>query len=117
MASIYEIVKEVLTNGYLSKEKFTQIEILLRGDYSKEDLQALIKLEQAIIDGRIKSEPSQAKQWQQVKTRPGIVKMKLVCQTAMAAAIVATVVFRSPQTNSSNIISPDTGSTSNKISQ
>lgn len=54
---IDQLVKEILTTGYLSVEVETQLRYLLQmTQYSQKDFEAFIQLQHAAIDGLIRQE-------------------------------------------------------------
>jgi hypothetical protein len=113
MASIREIVQEAITTGYLSLAAVKQLHQMLEKEYEDEDLDALMSLHQAAADGKVRQELNEAKSLPSVKKKPGkrgIVKMKLVCETAFASAIVATIVFALPKNSDISLIAPQSNS-------
>lgn len=56
MVLIRDIVKEVLTTGYLTLADENQLRKLLRTKYDKEDLNAFMSLQEAAMNGLVKQE-------------------------------------------------------------
>jgi hypothetical protein len=115
MALIREIVQQALTTGYLSLAAEDKLHQLVQVEFEEEDIDALMRLEQAAIAGTIKKESQPLKPSSPRKREKGIVKMKLVCQTAFASAIVATIVFALPKNPDQGILSPNVNSTFNRV--
>ena len=109
MASIRDIVQEAITTGYLSLAAVKQLHQMLEKEYEDEDLDALMTLHQAAVDGKVRQELNENKSVPSPKNKQrkhGIVKMKLVCETAFASAIVATIVFAMPKNSDISLITP-----------
>ncbi len=96
MVSIREIVDLAIATGFLSNTGIEQIKKRLKLDYQQADIDALMRLHQAVVNGRIQKK-SPSDETQSKKNSRGIVKMKLVCQTTFAAVIYGTIVFAVPQ--------------------
>lgn len=92
MALIREIVQQALNTGYLSVASEEQLRQLLRTDFDEEEFQALVKLRTALYSGAVKQESQVLHEPQARKKQRRIIKMKLVCETAACAVILATVV-------------------------
>ncbi|BDA68820.1 hypothetical protein RIVM261_017660 [Rivularia sp. IAM M-261] len=56
MVLIRDVVKEVLTTGYLTLADENQLRKLLRTKYDKEDLNAFMSLQEAAMNGLVKQE-------------------------------------------------------------
>lgn len=56
MKMIREVVKEALTNGYLTVEAEENLRVMLKRKYELEDLEAFIDLQQAAMLGRVRQE-------------------------------------------------------------
>ena len=56
MVLIRDVVKEVLTTGYLTLADENQLRKLLRTKYDKEDLNAFMRLQEAAMNGLVKQE-------------------------------------------------------------
>ncbi|RUS94212.1 hypothetical protein DSM106972_094090 [Dulcicalothrix desertica PCC 7102] len=56
MVLIRDVVKEVLTTGYLTLADENQLRKLLRTKYDKEDFNAFMSLQEAAMNGLVKQE-------------------------------------------------------------
>lgn len=56
MVLIRDVVKEVLTTGYLTLADENQLRKLLKTKYDKEDLNAFMSLQEAAMNGLVKQE-------------------------------------------------------------
>ena len=97
MASIREIVNLSIANGFLSNTSIQHLKNLLKFDCEQEDIDALMRLHEAVVTGRVQEELAVDRKPQSKKNPRGIVKMKLVCQTTFATVIFATIVFAVPK--------------------
>jgi hypothetical protein len=97
MASIREIADLAIAIGFLSNKSIQDIKNLLKCNYEQEDIDALIRLHEAVVNGRVQEKSAMEAKPQLKKNPRGIVKMKLVCQTTFAAVIFATIVFAVPK--------------------
>ena len=59
MDLIREIVKQAIETGLLTLEAEKKLRIMLTHKYDQEDLEAFIKLQQAVITGEVKQESRQ----------------------------------------------------------
>jgi hypothetical protein len=107
MASIREIVRSAIAYGYISNAGIKQLRDLLKFDYEPEDIEALMRLHQAVVTGRVRQLANESPKSSFKPTRRGIVKMKLICQTTFAAVIVGTIVFAMPKTSQQAILNGD----------
>jgi hypothetical protein len=107
MASIREIVRSAIAYGYISNAGIQQLRDLLKFDYEPEDIEALMRLHQAVVTGRVRQLANESPKSNFKPTRRGIVKMKLICQTTFAAVIVGTIVFAMPKTSQQALLNGD----------
>lgn len=107
MASIHEIVSNVIATGTLSDVTIQQLRNLLKLEYKQEDIDALLQLHQAVVAGKVKHESLPENKPNLNKSRRGIVKMKLVCQTTFAAVIIGTVVLAMPKSPEQAVLNTD----------
>jgi hypothetical protein len=56
MGLIREIVQQAITTGYLTVEAENQLRQLLARKYDWEDFRAFMKLQQEVMEGRVKQE-------------------------------------------------------------
>lgn len=56
MNSISEIAQQALTTGYLTLEAEEKLRELLSKKYDREDLRAFMRLQQEVMEGRVKQE-------------------------------------------------------------
>lgn len=56
MMYIRDIVQQALATNYLSLEAEDRLRVLLRNKYGKEDLQAFMTLQQAVMNCRVRQE-------------------------------------------------------------
>jgi hypothetical protein len=105
MASIREIVRSAIAYGYISNAGIRLLQDLLKLDPEPEDIEALMKLHQAVVTGRVRQLGNESNQPSFKPTRRGIVKMKLVCQTTFVAVIVGTIVFAMPKNSQQTLFS------------
>jgi mannose/fructose/N-acetylgalactosamine-specific phosphotransferase system component IIB len=96
MVLIRDIVKSALRTGYLSLDSQEHLDKLLQGEFEEQDIDALMMLDEAVNSGRVRKESAKAKSPVKTKAKKGVVKMKLVCESAFASVIVATIVFAVP---------------------
>jgi hypothetical protein len=61
MIYIRDIVQQALATNYLSLEAEEQLRKLMRSKYGKEDLQAFMLLQQAVMNCRVKQESRELK--------------------------------------------------------
>jgi hypothetical protein len=104
MASIREIVRSAIAYGYISNAGIRLLQDLLKLDPEPEDIEALMKLHQAVVTGRVRQLGNKSNKPSFKPTRRGIVKMKLVCQTTFVAVIVGTIVFAMPKNSQQAIL-------------
>lgn len=107
MASIREIVNLSIANGFLSDTSIQHLKNLLKFDCEQEDIDALMRLHEAVVTGRVQGKSAIDGKPQSNKNPRGIVKMKLVCQTTFAAVIFATIVFAVPKNAEQAIFTND----------
>ncbi|NJL60970.1 MAG: hypothetical protein HC903_02935 [Methylacidiphilales bacterium] len=107
MASIREIVRSAIASGYISNAGIQLLRDLLKFDYEPEDIEALMRLNQAVVTGRVRQVANESHKSSFKPTRRGIVKMKLVCQTTFAAVIVGTIVFAIPKNSQQAVFNND----------
>jgi hypothetical protein len=56
MILIRELVQQALATNYLTVEAEEQLRRLLKTKYELEDLKAFVKLQQAVMEGRVRQE-------------------------------------------------------------
>ncbi len=67
MASISDLVQNTIKAGYLTIEAEEQLRKLLATQYSPEDLNAFVTLQEAAMNGRVKQESRE----RMIKSSPG----------------------------------------------
>lgn len=107
MASIREIVRLAIVNGFLSNTSIQHLKNLLKFDCKQEDIDALMQLHEAVVTGRVQGKSAIDGKPQSKKNPKGIVKMKLVCQTTFAAVVFGTIVFAVPKNAEQVILTND----------
>ncbi len=107
MASIREIAQSAIANGFLSDTCIKQLKNLLKFGYDQEDIDALMRLHEAVVTGRVQEKSAMGQKPLSKKNPRGIVKMKLVCQTTFAAVIFGTIVFAVPKNVEQVILTND----------
>jgi hypothetical protein len=107
MASIREIAELAIANGFLSNTSIQHLKYLLKFDCEQEDMDALMRLHEAVVTGRVQDKSAIDGKPQSKKNPRGIVKMKLVCQTTFAAVIFGTIVFAVPKNAEQVILAND----------
>jgi hypothetical protein len=105
MALIREIVQQAIKTGYLSDTAVEQLHQLLKTEYEEEDVDALMRLHQATVTGRVQQKLRDEKKLTPATTKRNIVKMKLVYQTTVGVLVLATIVFATPKNLEKKVIS------------
>ncbi|KAF3884046.1 MULTISPECIES: hypothetical protein [Nostocales] len=93
MPLISELVRKAITSGYLSIATVNRLQKLLETGYESEDVDALMRLHQAVVTGRVTDKPTIVNSSQTLKNHRGIVKMKLIYQQTSVAVSLGTIVF------------------------
>jgi hypothetical protein len=104
MALIREIVQQAIKTGYLSDTAVEQLRQLLKTEYQEEDVDALMRLHQATVTGRVQQKPRDEKSLTSPQSKRNIVKMKLVYQTTVGVLVLATIVFATPKKLEKSVI-------------
>jgi hypothetical protein len=97
MVLIRDIVQQALTTGSLSIPADEQLQQLLQTEFEEKDIDALMLLQEAVQEGRVKKEYRNRKSDRPAKNKRGIVKMKLLCPSAVGVLVLGTIVFALPK--------------------
>ena len=116
MILIRDIVQQALSTGSLSIWADEQLQLLQKDEYEYEDkdIDALMILTEAVESGRVKKEGVKQKTPAKPKRKHDIVKMKLVCPSAIGALVLATIVFAVPKSDNS-VLFPSTNNNVNQL--
>jgi hypothetical protein len=97
MVLIRDIVQQALTTGSLSISADEQLQQLLQTEFEEKDIDALMLLQEAVQSGRVRKEYRNQKSDRPAKNKRGIVKMKLLCPSAVGVLVLGTIVFALPK--------------------
>lgn len=115
MILIRDIVQQALSTGSLSIWADEQLQLLQEEyEYEDKDIDALMILTEAVESGRVKKEGVKQKTSPKPKRKRDIVKMKLVCPSAIGALVLATIVFAVPKSDNS-VLFPSTNGNVNQL--
>ncbi|MBW4570242.1 MAG: hypothetical protein KME31_20095 [Tolypothrix carrinoi HA7290-LM1] len=97
MVLIRDIVQQALNTGSLSIPADEQLQQLLQTEFEEKDIDALMLLQEAVQSGRVRKEYRNPKSDRPTKNKRGIIKMKLLCPSAVGVLVLGTVVFALPK--------------------
>ncbi|NEU71325.1 hypothetical protein PI95_001675 [Hassallia byssoidea VB512170] len=99
MVLIRDIVQQALNTGSLSIPADEQLQQLLQTEFEEKDIDALMLLQEAVQSGRVRKEyrnPYSDRPTKN-KNKRGIIKMKLLCPSAVGVLVLGTIVFALPK--------------------
>lgn len=97
MVLIRDIVQQALSTGSLSIPADEQLQQLLQTEFEEKDIDALMLLQEAVQSGRVRKEYRNQKSDRPAKNKRGIIKMKLLCPSAVGILVLGTIVFALPK--------------------
>lgn len=97
MVLIRDIVQQALSTGSLSIPADEQLQQLLQTEFEEKDIDALMLLQEAVQSGRVRKEYRNQKSDRPTKNKRGIIKMKLLCPSAVGILVLGTIVFALPK--------------------
>ncbi len=116
MLLIRDIVQQALSTGSLSIPADEQLQQLLQTEFEEKDIDALMLLQEAVQEGRVKKESSKEKSpHRSSKNKRGIVKMKLLCPSAIGVLVLGTIVFALPKNADNSVLFPSNNMSVNQL--
>ncbi|MBW4479202.1 MAG: hypothetical protein KME54_20685 [Tolypothrix brevis GSE-NOS-MK-07-07A] len=97
MVLIRDIVQQALNTGSLSIPADEQLQQLLQTEFEEKDIDALMLLQEAVQSGRVRKECRNQKSDRPTKNKRRIIKMKLLCPSAVGILVLGTIVFALPK--------------------
>jgi hypothetical protein len=97
MVLIRDIVQQALNTGSLSIPADEQLQQLLQTEFEEKDIDALMLLQEAVQSGRVRKECRNRYSDRPTKNKRGIIKMKLLCPSAVGILVLGTIVFALPK--------------------
>jgi len=97
MVLIRDIVQQALITGSLSISADEQLQQLLQTEFEEKDIDALMLLQEAVQSGRVRKEYRNRYSDRPTKNKRGIIKMKLLCPSAVGILVLGTIVFALPK--------------------
>jgi hypothetical protein len=97
MVLIRDIVQQALFTGSLSIPADEHLQQLLQTEFEEKDIDALMLLQEAVQSGRVRKEYRNRHSDRPTKNKRGIIKMKLLCPSAVGILVLGTIVFALPK--------------------